>query len=256
MTTQTSVYAPWVTVTQDVAKRHPLYGMGGWLLALLLLTAAGTVAGIVFWLEENDQMMEAREFLGESALILYYAYMGTFWYSVALTVFALILAFIPDHKFPKAMEHALGMGIVATLLYAGVTMKLASDLAIPLTELSDTYWETGIGVALSLLLIWFFRSSARVNVTYRLRVRENDSILTSGAPSFAPAAAPPSPVPSMSAASMSSVGPPPAAPAPAPAPARQASVEERLKELKRLRDQGLVDEATYRERQQAIVRDL
>ena len=153
----------WEQLSIDKAQQHPLYGVKGWLLSILVLMALNCVVRIFYVLFNfgNDEVLN----YGISALVAVVIY-GVY----GMIVY---MGFIKDHRFPKLIilllyaSAILLIGFFLTVGYFLATGNNASSLLIAAVIAAGL-------ISGHLLLIWFFKTSKRVNVTYLHRVPKDD----------------------------------------------------------------------------------
>ncbi|UYN95649.1 MAG: DUF2569 family protein [Enhydrobacter sp.] len=148
----------WKQLSIDEAKAHPLYGVKGWLLVVLVLLALGALNVLYGLLTYSE------------TAAIYGAY--TPLYIVVSAVGGLIgaclayLGFTRDRRFPK---------YVVTWLYVVIALGAFNLLWTPFVVaagMRSFVIGAGIlGLVHIALLIWYFRASKRVNVTYFHRER-------------------------------------------------------------------------------------
>lgn len=140
----------WKTVSPEEARQVPHYGFGGWLLAFYI----GLIIYLVVWILAFFLPAPPQWDPG-----LYQA-------NIALTIVLwlpfLFLAPRKEPMMPKVTISLMWLSLaISWLIYFRAT-SFEIALVIPILV---------IGVAFALLMTWYFRSSKRVNVTYRHRVR-------------------------------------------------------------------------------------
>ena len=146
----------WISLSREQAARHPLYGVGGWLVALAIFVGIGLAMGIVelfdFWATTDHGGLSAWIMAGLRSVMALWA----------TAIFALLLA--GSRAFPTAF--------VAYSLFNIIYLGLFG-----LAFAHVTHGQVFVGVAgavpLHLLAIAYVLRSRRVNVTFRRRVRAN-----------------------------------------------------------------------------------
>lgn len=244
----------WVQVSPEVARRYRWYGIGGWLtffLVVLLLVGAGALVGWVRLLADALPRLDQVQGSLRVALLALFALLTVMLGWLAVTLYR---AFTFHPAFPKTISWYFALAALATIFTTLVLREVG-----PFGSRGHPVARIGAALIVNGLLIYYFLASKRVNATYlhRLDARHPSAadLLAGIGPSATPVSPPTVSPPASSLADSSLGSPVPPAPAP-PAAGGDRSVETRLAELKRLFEQGLIDEATYRERQAAILQDL
>jgi len=247
----------WVRIDPAAAARHPLFGIAGWLLVFLILQALGTIYSLVVVIDDTRLVDQILGSLDGAAAFWILASLAATWVAVIYGGVATVLGFSRHAGFPKHVVMALGAEIIACLLSFKFIDLLITRYGAPGQELRELQTLLVVQIAVAALLSWYYRASARVQITYLGRVRHNDPHLAGEAGSAH--SAEPHPRPATPQAPAASPPSPPVAPTVAPpvaAPAAARSLQERLTDLKALFEQGLIDEAVFKDRQAALLREL
>lgn len=169
----------WRSVSLDEARHHKRYGVGGFLLVLMILIILG-IALNLFGLLGNtttgtfgDTTIDVD--LGMRPVLLIV--------SIVLNAIVVFFAFSKHPKFPTIAIGALWIGVVVSLI--SFFMPIEVTLSGGLASLQETVTEEvnasvkqsaliGLIVAavIAALVTWYLRVSARVNVTYLHRVQD------------------------------------------------------------------------------------
>lgn len=161
----------WRQLSINEAEAHPLYGVRGWLLLVLSLFVLG---GIVAVLE-----LVLPTPAGFASLFGRYAREVAWVDGTAALFLALValLGFARSPLFgalvvPALVLRFLGVGLVsATFAIDAVSAEGAAHLAGSGVVLGGIIVAVAVCAVFCGLLTWYFLASARVNVTYRHRVR-------------------------------------------------------------------------------------
>ena len=253
----------WTPVPPAVAAQYRWYGVGGWLAFFLVLLTIGCIAAFGLWIWLASEILPDFGTLAGGWKFRLGGLLLLFGAMVVLLVVALVRGFGLNPAFPTTIRWYLGLSILVSFFDHWVEAELDRLMGVSTTG-AMIAGRIGGAVLGNALLIWYFTSSKRVNATYLHRLdagHPSSAALLEGAAAVPPpaAAASPAAVPAAPVAPPPAAAPPvapPAFPPPAAAPGRERSVQQRLAELKALREQELIDEETYRERQAAIVKDL
>lgn len=144
----------WIKLSRAQARQHPLYGIGGWLVALAIFVAIGLAMGIVelfdFWATTDHGGLSAWIMAGLRSLMAVWASL----------IFILLLA--RSRAFPVAFV-AYAMFYIIYLGLFGLAFAYVTHGAV--------FAGVAAAVPLHLLAIAYVLLSRRVNVTFRRRVR-------------------------------------------------------------------------------------
>lgn len=142
----------WKQLSIDEAKAHPYYGVKGWLLLILILWALGGLNALFVVVAYG----ELQNLYGGMAPV----------FAVTSVVFGLIglavaiTGFTKSHLFPKYALLLLYVNLVVGLVMGVVQgMSLGAGFIMSLVYALPALAFTG-------LMIWYFKKSKRVNVTY------------------------------------------------------------------------------------------
>lgn len=140
---------PWTPVEREEAEKDRYYGFGGWLLALYIAILLYLLAWLPVFFLETPASWERDYFL---AWIVARA---------VLWLPFLILAPLEHPLMPPLTIAAMWIALPVTW-----TIGAMGSHSHPITWIP----EMVIGVGFAALATWYFRSSRRVNATYRCRV--------------------------------------------------------------------------------------
>lgn len=168
----------WVTVSQPAARRHPLYGIRGWSIVLLLRLFLGaalstiSVARLIFLLVKHDQPV--------GQLLTANISMAMLW---ALIFLGLGVALLKKNVwFINVYVSVVAVGILLTLAAPLVDTLIRGVPADRIfAKVPSAIWLTRGGFAvLDIALCGYVLLSRRINVTTKNRVRPDDPILKAG----------------------------------------------------------------------------
>lgn len=259
----------WVKVSERAAKEHRLYGIWGWLAIFFILSSIGVTYSII----------ELINFINKIKNVSHKD--STFFYiillSIGLCIFYYTISILSgqkgNNKFPKLIISAFYIIIMIQIFILVYTYTFLRANNYPKFLLGDMIFYSMIGVMSSFLWIRYFTVSRRVRVTYRHEVRRDDPMAREVKPIQVPdvggqgyieravgekpdTATPPSEAPRQSWPPSSSALIPPPSPAHTSVSGVSHSVRTRLRELKALYEEGLIDEEVYKQREAAILQDL
>ena len=146
----------WRPLSPEAARRHPSYGIAGWLYVLFGLILFALVADAVEWVQYGEGSDRPRWLIGAS---------------LAVYTAVLVAGFTKWRHFPELA--------IAGIWLTGGLGQLFTEHAQIGPETADPIDPRQVGlfafVAFSLLLSWALWVSERVNVTYkhRARIRED-----------------------------------------------------------------------------------
>ena len=154
--------ATWKQLSIDEAKAHRLYGVKGWLLVILILMALGAANSLVYLFSYSQ--MQALYGAYAPVLVILSTLFGI------ISALIAIAGFVKDHRFPTYVIQMLYIGLAV-----GIINSIAGWVLAP-GEVGKMNAAIGgvIGPVLVGLLIWYFKASKRVNVTYFHRVRADE----------------------------------------------------------------------------------
>ena len=166
----------WEPVSDQEAVEHPYYGVRGWLKCFYILALLSIIRSIYELIYPDPLLLEA---FGGSAGMLKAA--GVIW--IVLQLPFLVLTPIAHPWMPTAT-------IASTWINTSFTLTLLFNLDENATfwnldqtsaDMMSTVTTTGIVVSIvgSALWTWYLLSSKRVNVTFRNRVRDWETVLRS-----------------------------------------------------------------------------
>lgn len=142
----------WVYVPDHIAERHPLYGVGGWLILLMVLLAIGALLGVIGF-------FRIVGVAGASGLVtVLVVLLGVV---TAAQVVCIVLAAMKSAAFPPVFL------VIALLSILFGVLGLAVGDRPRLGEF--------LGIAVNTIWAVYVVVSRRVNVTYRKRVRADDA---------------------------------------------------------------------------------
>ena len=158
----------WVKVPAEQAKKHPLYGFGGWMVLiqiLLFIALAAHVGLIVIGL--YDFFVSSVQRSGTAGTLTYF-FLAFMAYSVAMTLLlTLSIVFLYSRIFV----------VFITFYYIVLAMKavLMVFLFVRYGGLAVAYFfVVPIDFAFFAATLFYFRFSRRANVTLRRRIRRSD----------------------------------------------------------------------------------
>lgn len=253
----------WTKIPIETAAQHRLFGVSGWLLFFLAMQSLGTIYGVISVIEYTSLATEVFAMAQGLTRFWFAAVLVVSWLGVVYSGVAVVMGFTRHAGFPTHMAAALGLEIASCLLGFKFINDLAVHYGLPPAVASEVNMEFAIEIVACALLLWYYRSSARVRVTYLLEVRPDDPYVAALAVRQQQQQA----SPAAGAAQDPAAWPkPPTAPPAAPAPTASGtpaaagtvgrSLQDRLLELKTLYERGLIDEASFKQRQAAILQEL
>jgi hypothetical protein len=157
-----TVRGSWIYLPEEIARQHPLYGIGGWtgvLLALLIAHAGFAVWAVVTELGPKGLATMIIIPLFAIVLLPVLALAG-------LVIACPILVLKRSPAFPACFIIAAALAIAFSII------SLFGSLDEPSSRILVAGFATYLVLNLGALLYVFF--SARVNVTFRKRVRRSD----------------------------------------------------------------------------------
>jgi hypothetical protein len=144
----------WVQLSAAEAGRHPLFGVGGWLVAIGILIAVGLLRALIelidFWATTDHGGLAAWIMaVLRSAMALW-----------AALLFGLLIG--RSRAFPTGFI-AYGMVNIIYLTLFGLAFAHVTQ--------NRVFTGVAVGIAVTLLAIAYVLRSRRVNVTFRHRIR-------------------------------------------------------------------------------------
>ncbi len=139
----------WTKVSAEEAAQAPYYGFGGWLLAFYIVL----VLYLLFWMP------------------FYFLQAPASWDPLLFnTVHATRILFWLPFLVLCPLKHPMMPAITITLMWFSLAMTWTvgffGSSSHPITWIPSMF----IGATFAALMTWYFRSSQRVNATYRHRV--------------------------------------------------------------------------------------
>ena len=172
----------WVEVSPEVAERHPLHGVRGWLRVLGILIALGVLVTVitpaVLWNGLDEWTPPLPGWVApvhRAGLLL----------GIVSPIALLILFLRRDRRFRLLYVPLAVLGLVAVNLDA-ILVAGFRDGFDPLTAEEVSDWLGGITVvvavslAMEVLTIVYLLRSRRFRVTFERRVRSDDPLLAPG----------------------------------------------------------------------------
>lgn len=170
----TEAASTWTTLPRDLAEQHPLYGIGGWMLVVLLTCAAAPLRAIFHIVPLTS--LEYTSFRQDIATLI-----AAESFAVAVRglwgVLNMFLILRKHSAFPPSY-------IASWLAFAGLFI---ADLVVSYSLLGQVVvakfsTPAGAGIVAGVIIgtgVWtsYAWSSRRVNVTFRHRVPMNDPML-------------------------------------------------------------------------------
>ena len=164
----------WIYLPPEIAAQHPLYGIGGWMILLLIQLVAGVVAGalafaalgMLFTQNVIDAIISALPLL-----------LGVLAIAEILHIACIVLLLMRSRAFPICYM-VLAAWSAGFVILANLSLQGGPDFRSIASLFSVLAWVVYIVV------------STRVNITFRYRVEPNDEWLQRGlAAASAPARA-------------------------------------------------------------------
>jgi Protein of unknown function (DUF2569) len=153
----------WVSVPAPVARRHPLYGVKGWLIVLAIALALSAI-GNVLTLAQHPLPARLDWAAPATALLLADKVLTWVLFAGALLVLGLLL--LKSRHFPRALQAASMLGVGGNLGDMAAAGMLQSHGGGALDMVA---WLVP-SLVFAALWVPYVARSARVNVTYRNRV--------------------------------------------------------------------------------------
>ncbi|MCB9946497.1 MAG: hypothetical protein H6842_01565 [Rhodospirillaceae bacterium] len=168
----------WRQISEEEAKQHPLYGVGGWLLVFIILLILGIALNVYSLLASGGSVdvgdMHIEADMGFRSILIVIG--------IVLNAIVVIFAFTKNPNFPTVALAALWLGVAVSV----VGMFIAPTITITggseqmnqmiIDQVNASYKSGGIigvvvAVILAGLISWYLTASKRVNVTYSHRVK-------------------------------------------------------------------------------------
>lgn len=170
----------WVAVSPEVARTHPLYGIGGWLILVIIGMVLTPIRSAVVLYPIYSEVDFAS--LPTDFQTLLYVEIGFNLLLIVWTIVNLVLLLMRHPAFPTSYVTLLAFALAFVVVDA-IAVKLMMDhlgQAMTWAETFDPETLREIGRTAIAAAIWipYTIVSRRVNVTYRHRVRANDAILS------------------------------------------------------------------------------
>lgn len=166
--------ADWVQLTKEQAKKHKLYGVGGWLIVFYIFFALNLLPGIghannavyqYYRGTPSEVGYNPFAFVTSSEQVFGLQILGWIQFALYLSVF--ILAVSKNHNFRRVSTVLFVAFVIIKPVTLAVTMNFADFLMFP-------FYLLFIGVTLL-----YINLSKRVRVTFDWTVKSTDSFLTS-----------------------------------------------------------------------------
>jgi hypothetical protein len=169
----------WVALPLDIAKQHPLYGVGGWLILVAIGTIVAPIRIAIGLVPLYTNVDYATLHPNLFAFIIAEIALNTVFVLWSLTNLLLLLSKHP--WFPRSFAATIGFSAVFVTLDA-VASKVVMDSIeqpMPWDQVFDpeTLQETVRTIVAAAIWIPYTFVSRRVNVTYLNRVRGDDPLL-------------------------------------------------------------------------------
>ena len=169
----------WVEVPLEIAKQHPLYGIGGWLTLVIL----GSVVSPIRIVAQLGPVYSGVDYAALpptlSAFIIVEIAINAL--IVLWSIANLFLLFNKHPLFPRNLAGLMGVSAVFIVLDAFVTKAVMDSIGQPMgwSQVFDAETSREVGRSIFGALIWipYAFVSKRVNVTYLNRVRADDPLL-------------------------------------------------------------------------------
>lgn len=177
----------WVEVPPDVAKKHPLYGIGGWLILVAISCVVAPIRTVIqltpvySGIDYSTLPPMLTNFIvieiGLNGLIVLWSIVNAF------------LLFRRHRAFPRSFAAMMAFSAIFVVgdVFATKAMMEAIGQPMEMSELFDAETSREVGRTIVAALIWipYTFVSKRVHVTFLSRVRSDDPILV--APATQPA---------------------------------------------------------------------
>jgi hypothetical protein len=173
----------WATVPLEIAKRHALYGVGGWLWLVVL----GNVISPIRIALSLGPLYSSIDYANLHPRLAAFIYGEIVFNAIVVlwSVANLFLLFSKHRLFPRSLVGLLAFSSVFVPLDAFVARWVTDSIgqAMPWEEVFDTDTVREIGRSIVGAAIWipYALMSRRVNVTYLNRVRADDPLLRENA---------------------------------------------------------------------------
>ncbi len=154
----------WVRLSPEEAKRHPLYGIEGWLvvwLAYLIVTIALTVLSVA----DPEQRLRLDQHYHQHARLV----MSLNAAILVALVATFVLGVLRHRRFPAVAVATLSADITLNVVLAIYLVAMGSQ-AVRIFAITSILLSTAVRA----LMIGYILRSRRVNVTYLGRIRATD----------------------------------------------------------------------------------
>lgn len=174
--------ARWATVPPEIAKQHPLYGVGGW----LILVAIGMIAAPVRILVTLAPVYGAIDYASLHPTMFAFV-LGEIAVNAVLVLWSIanmFLLFSKNPLFPRSWIGLMALSAVFVPADAVITKLVVDSIGQPMDwgQIFDLDTTREIGRAIVGAAVWipYALISRRVNVTFLGRVRADDPLLREG----------------------------------------------------------------------------
>lgn len=169
----------WVEVPLDVAKRHPLYGIGGW----LILVAIGCVVAPIRMVVQLVPLYSAIDYATLPPTLTNFI-IGEISINALIVLWSIanLLLLLNKHRlFPRSFAALMAVSVVFVVGDVFATRAVMEALGQPMewSELFDAETSREVGRTIVAALVWipYTLVSKRLHVTFLNRVRNDDPIL-------------------------------------------------------------------------------
>lgn len=171
----------WVDVGGDVASRHPLHGMRGWLRFFSLWMALSLIGGIVLGIGDVQMLASPQHRLGDTRSIADGAF------GIAISLVQLVMAVQWFRVWPRFRVAFLVVVLAMAVASIGLDLWAWQEVqSLPAggqregaeAELADQVASDVLGIAVFVGFLLYMQRSRRFRVTFEYRVRSDDPLLT------------------------------------------------------------------------------
>lgn len=163
----------WVPVSAERARRHPLYGLGGWLRPISLLITLGAIAGPLVALIFAVSLPGLPAAVRPAGLVL----LGQLGLGAAIAVGLALLWFRQSPLFLRAYLELSALSIALDIA-AELLLRRWGPLPPPFGgEPSNILAETALSLLLTALPWWLLWRSRRFRVSFQHEMRRDDPLL-------------------------------------------------------------------------------